>query len=105
MPVATLDEPTIEAWLSAIPDWRREGNQIVRQLKLPSFADAISFVNMVAQLAEELNHHPDILIHYREVTLTLSTHEAGGLTKADFDLAKRIDALPLPNSTRSQPPL
>jgi 4a-hydroxytetrahydrobiopterin dehydratase len=75
-------------------DWAREGDALVRDYKLDDFAAAIAFVNRVAEVAEELNHHPDILIHgWNRVRLTLSTHSQGGITDSDFALAERIDAL------------
>ncbi|HXB65065.1 MAG TPA: 4a-hydroxytetrahydrobiopterin dehydratase [Solirubrobacteraceae bacterium] len=75
-------------------EWAREGDAIVRERKLADFAQAIAFVDEVAALAEEANHHPDILVHgWNRVRLTLSTHSAGGLTEADFALARQIDAL------------
>jgi 4a-hydroxytetrahydrobiopterin dehydratase len=74
--------------------WERAGDAIARDLKLPDFAAAMAFVNRVAELAEEANHHPDILVHgWNRVRLTLSTHSAGGITRNDLDLAGRIDAL------------
>jgi 4a-hydroxytetrahydrobiopterin dehydratase len=73
-------------------EWRREGNEIVRDWQLKDFARAIAFVNRVAGAAEEANHHPDILVHgWNKVRLTLCTHSEGGLTDADFALASRID--------------
>lgn len=75
-------------------EWRRDGDSIVRELKFADFKQAVAFVNRVAEAAEEANHHPDIAIHgYNKVTLTLSTHSAGGITSADFALAGRLDAL------------
>ena len=66
----------------------------MRELKFDDFAAAIAFVDRVAELAEQANHHPDILVHgWNRVRLTLSTHSAGGLTDADFEMAKRIDQL------------
>jgi 4a-hydroxytetrahydrobiopterin dehydratase len=73
--------------------WRREGQTIVRELELANFAAAIAAVNRVAELAEEDNHHPDLLVHgWNRLRITLATHSAGGLTAADFSLAARIDA-------------
>jgi 4a-hydroxytetrahydrobiopterin dehydratase len=70
------------------------GGAIVREYKLTDFAGAIAFVNRVAELAEAANHHPDILVHgWNRVRLRLSTHSAGGLTDADFALARQIDLL------------
>jgi 4a-hydroxytetrahydrobiopterin dehydratase len=91
--VAVLAEEQIRQQL-ADSEWEREGNAIAREYKLPDFAQAIAFVNRVAALAEEANHHPDILVHgWNKVRLKLSTHSAGGLTDADFALARQIDAL------------
>jgi 4a-hydroxytetrahydrobiopterin dehydratase len=74
--------------------WRRDGDAIVLDRECDGFSGAIAFVNGVAALAEQANHHPDILIHdYKHVRLTLSTHSAGGLTEHDFALARAIDAL------------
>jgi 4a-hydroxytetrahydrobiopterin dehydratase len=76
-------------------DWRREGESIVRDLKFDDFAAAMAYVNRVAELAEEVNHHPDILVHgWNNVRLTLTTHSEGGLTDNDFQMARRIDDLP-----------
>ena len=74
--------------------WQREGDEIVREWQLEDFAGAMSFVNQVAEAAEEANHHPDILVHgWNKVRLSLTNHSAGGLTGADFDMAQRIDQL------------
>jgi 4a-hydroxytetrahydrobiopterin dehydratase len=75
-------------------EWAREDEAIVREWKLADFAAAIAFVNRVAELAEQANHHPDILVHgWNKVRLELSTHSQGGLTGADFALAAEIDGL------------
>jgi 4a-hydroxytetrahydrobiopterin dehydratase len=75
-------------------EWREEGEELVRDLKFKDFAEAMAFVNRVAGLAEEANHHPDILVHgWNRVRLTLSTHSEGRLTDADRALARRIDDL------------
>jgi 4a-hydroxytetrahydrobiopterin dehydratase len=88
-----LSDEDVEARLTGVV-WRREGDTIVRDRKLADFAEALDFTNRVGAVAEELNHHPDILIHgWNKVRLTLSTHSEGGLTAADFALAERIDAL------------
>lgn len=94
--MSVLSEEEIERRLMGAPQWKRgEGNSIVREYELEDFVSAIGLVNGVAELAEEANHHPDILIHgYKRVRLTLSTHSEGGLTDADFRLAGRIDGLP-----------
>ena len=72
--------------------WHREGDAIVRDWRFADFAAAIAFVERVAELAEEANHHPDILVHgWNKVRLTLSTHSEGGITGADLALAARLD--------------
>jgi 4a-hydroxytetrahydrobiopterin dehydratase len=74
--------------------WEREGDEIVRNWKFEDFAGAMTFVNRVAEVAEEANHHPDILLHgWNQVRLSLTNHSAGGLTEADLRMAERIDAL------------
>jgi 4a-hydroxytetrahydrobiopterin dehydratase len=79
--------------------WRQEGESLVRDYEFRDFAQAISFVNRVADAAEQANHHPDILIHgWNKVRLTLTTHAAGRLTDNDRAMAERIDGLPLPSS-------
>ena len=75
-------------------DWREDGEALVRDLEFADFAQAMAFVNRVAEVAEEANHHPDILVHgWNKVRLTLSTHSEGRLTDADRDMARRIDDL------------
>ena len=74
--------------------WRREGEEIVRDWKFDDFAQAMRFVNRVADAAEDANHHPDILVHgWNRVRLSLTNHSEGGLTEADFELAATIDGL------------
>jgi 4a-hydroxytetrahydrobiopterin dehydratase len=91
--MALLSDAQIEQHLSG-SEWQRDGSQIVRELKFADFAAAVAFVDSVAEAAEAVNHHPDILLHgWNKVRLTLSTHSDGGLTDADFALAKQLDAL------------
>jgi 4a-hydroxytetrahydrobiopterin dehydratase len=74
--------------------WQREGLAIVRDWTFEDFKAAMAFVNRVAEVAEEANHHPDILVHgWNKVRLVLTNHSAGGLTEADFAMAARIDEL------------
>lgn len=88
-----LSDQEIEGRLQG-GSWRREGDAIVRELKFEDFRQAIAFVNRVAEAAEAANHHPDITVHgYNRVRLTLSSHSAGGITAADFELAERLDGL------------
>ena len=87
-----LAEDAISSKLSSVPDWRREGGEIVREFEFQGFGDAIAFVNRVAEVAEAADHHPDIDIRYNRVRLALSTHSEGGLTQKDFALASEIDS-------------
>jgi 4a-hydroxytetrahydrobiopterin dehydratase len=87
-----LTENEIASGLKKIPGWIREGQEISRLYTFSGFITAMAFVNHVAGLAESLDHHPDILIQYKKVKLTLSTHSEGGLTDLDFTLAQKIDA-------------
>lgn len=88
-----LKEDQIIAELAASPGWSRQGSQISQTIERRDFRDAILFVGAVAYHAEQANHHPDILIQWNRVTLTLSTHSAGGLTEADFAMARLITTL------------
>jgi len=88
-----LSEQEIESRLQD-SDWKREGSEIVREWKFSDFAEAMTFVNRVAEAAEEANHHPDILVHgWNKVRLSLTNHSAGGLTEPDFEMAKKFDVL------------
>ena len=91
--MALLDDETIARELAGVPGWERQGDAIVKVVTLGDFKAAMGFVNQVADIAEAQNHHPDITIQWNKVTLSLSTHSAGGLTANDFDLARRINAL------------
>jgi 4a-hydroxytetrahydrobiopterin dehydratase len=88
-----LSEDEIDERLSG-GSWRREGDTIVLDVECKDFAAAIAFVNAVAALAEQANHHPDLLVYgYKRVRLTLTTHSARGLTALDLGLADAVDAL------------
>ena len=87
-----LTEKEIADSLKKVPGWKRQNDEISRLYVFSGFIAAMAFVNHVAGLAEGIDHHPDILIQYKRVALTLSTHSAGGLTDLDFTLAKTIDA-------------
>jgi len=88
-----LSDIEIKSALSDVPDWELKGQEIVRTFTLGNFVEAVEFVNQVTELAEDADHHPDVDIRWNKVTLRLSTHSKGGLTKADFALAKQIDVL------------
>lgn len=88
-----LNEADVQRELAETPGWERAGDAIVRTVEFADFKEAMGFVNRVAEVAEEANHHPDITIQWNKVTLTQSTHVAGGLTEHDFRLARRLNAL------------
>ncbi|SHG33017.1 4a-hydroxytetrahydrobiopterin dehydratase [Streptoalloteichus hindustanus] len=88
-----LSDDRMTTALGTLPDWRREGDALVRSVTLPSFPDAIRVVNRVAEIAENDNHHPDIDIRWRTLTFRCSTHSAGGVTEADISLAEEIDGV------------
>jgi len=86
-----LTEPQIATALLAVPEWGESGDAIQRTYQFSDFVKAMSFVDQVARAAEKSQHHPDFLIRYNKVTLTLSTHDAGGISSKDFELAKVCD--------------
>ena len=88
-----LTETQITAGLAELPAWTRDQNSITLTTVRKDFRDALLYVGAVAYLAEKANHHPDVAISWNRVTLTLSTHSAGGLTANDFALARQISAL------------
>lgn len=91
--MAPLDHDELTTRLEG-GDWRVEGDAIVRDLELDGFTAAIAMVNRIAELAQEANHHPDLLVHgYKRLRVTLSTHSEGGVTENDLAMAQRIDAL------------
>jgi 4a-hydroxytetrahydrobiopterin dehydratase len=91
--VSKLSDEQIEQRLQGT-QWQREGDRLVRAYKLNDFAEVIDLVSRIAEVAEQLNHHPDLHIHdYNRLRIELSTHSQGGITQADFELAARIDAL------------
>jgi 4a-hydroxytetrahydrobiopterin dehydratase len=91
--MARLDESELQQRLTGSA-WSRQDDALTRDFKFDDFKAAMEFVNQVADLAEQANHHPDILVHgWNRVRLTLSTHSEGGITDADFALAARIDGL------------
>ena len=88
-----LKAPEIKKALNRIPDWRKAGSTITRTYSFKNFPAAVRFVNKVARLAEEAWHHPDIDIRWNKVTLVLTTHDEGGLTRKDFRLARAFDQI------------
>ncbi len=88
-----LDSKQIKAALKDLPEWDLEKNAIERTFEFDDFAGSIDFVNGVAELTEETDHHPDMDIRYAKVRVILSTHSKGGLTEMDFEMAERIGNL------------
>ncbi len=92
MPKAPLlSEHEIAQQLPGLNGWARSGDAIVKRFSFADFAEALAFVNRIAEPSEAMNHHPDVAIHWNEVALTLWTHASGGLTHKDFELAAAID--------------
>ncbi|HXV15593.1 MAG TPA: 4a-hydroxytetrahydrobiopterin dehydratase [Gemmatimonadaceae bacterium] len=87
-----LSDIAVQRELGGLQGWSRRGDALVRTYQFRNFSQAMEFVNRVAGLAESAGHHPDIDIRYSKVTLSLSTHDAGGITANDVSLAKSIDA-------------
>lgn len=83
----------IRTSLKRVPIWRKRGREIIRTFTFEDFRDALAFVTRIGRKAEKLSHHPDIDIRYNKVTLALTTHDAAGLTKADFRLARKCDKI------------
>jgi 4a-hydroxytetrahydrobiopterin dehydratase len=90
--MALVSKDEIGRRLAALPGWELSAKEIRRVYTFPDFKRSMAFVNRVAGLAEAMDHHPDILINYSRVTLTLTSHDAGGLTDLDFRLAGQIDS-------------
>ncbi len=91
-----MTEAEIAEALKQVPEWSELNGAIQRTFQFKDFVEAMKFVNHAADAAEKAQHHPDILIRWNKVTLTLSTHDAGGITQKDFDLARKADAMAAP---------
>jgi 4a-hydroxytetrahydrobiopterin dehydratase len=98
-----LPESMVEARLGSFPEWSELNGAIQRTYQFPDFAASMQFVRKVAEEAERVQHHPDILIRYNKVTLTLSTHDAGGITEKDFAFAAAVDAMVSPTKSGAHP--
>ena len=90
-----LSDLEIQRALGSLPGWARRGEVLTKSFTFPTFAEGIAFVQRAARAADTANHHPDIDIRYTKVVLTLSTHDAGGITAKDLALATTIETLPL----------
>jgi 4a-hydroxytetrahydrobiopterin dehydratase len=94
MPAAPLlTDKEVAERLETHASWARQGNMLVRTLKLKDFRGALDFVRKIADPADEQDHHPDVEIHWNQVTLKLWTHASGGITERDFRLAAAIDEI------------
>jgi 4a-hydroxytetrahydrobiopterin dehydratase len=88
-----IEGDELNTWLKKAPEWEVEDKCITRTIEFDDFMEGIDFVNDVAEIAEEAQHHPDIDIRWGKIMLSLTTHDQGGITEADFELASRIDTL------------
>ncbi len=93
MSLTKLSDDEIASRLEGLAEWSQPGEEIQRTYRFKDFVASMAFVAAVAEHAEKVAHHPDILIRYSRVTLSLSTHDAGGITEKDFDFARAADAL------------
>lgn len=91
--MVTLNDSDARRRLQELPGWTLDGNALKRQFAFAGFADAVAFVVRLGFAAEAADHHPDIMVNYKRVTLTFTTHSAGGLTEKDFAGAADADAL------------
>lgn len=88
-----LSQTEIEQKIQTLPQWQQSDQTLTRTFKFKGFVEAIAFVDKLVEPAEAAGHHPDLAISYNKVTVSLTTHDAGGLTQMDFDLAKTISDL------------
>jgi 4a-hydroxytetrahydrobiopterin dehydratase len=93
IPLTRLTDAEISRQLPTLPGWRLENGRLEKTFQFANFVEAIAFVERLVAPAEAIGHHPDITIHYNRVTISLTTHDVGGLSSLDFDLARKISAL------------
>jgi 4a-hydroxytetrahydrobiopterin dehydratase len=91
--MALLDEQSIESRLGELDGWEREGEAIAKTFDRNDFVGSVKFIDSMVEPAEEMNHHPDLSLSWNKVRVSITNHAEGGLTEADFELAKKIDAL------------
>ena len=91
--MAVLTDSEIQQALGTLKGWQRQGKAIERIFEFPDFKAAMQFVNKIADAAEQANHHPDIDIRYNKVTMALVSHDAGGVTRRDVKMARRINEI------------
>lgn len=90
--MAKLSPEQVDTALAELPGWRREEEALVKEFRFKTFRDAMAFVNEVADLARRLRHHPEIVINYNRVRLSLTTHDEGGLTEKDIEFARQVES-------------
>lgn len=88
-----LSEPEVKQKLEMLNGWKLEKGKLHKEFRFKSFAEALSFINKVGEIAESLNHHPEIFNVYNKVILEIETHDVGGLTLLDFSFANQVDSL------------
>lgn len=93
MAAAKLSAEDIKEKAKEIKDWKVDGDKLERRFKFDDFAKALAFVNDAGDIAEEMDHHPDIKLGYGYAEFEITTHSEGGVTQKDFDLASKIDKL------------
>lgn len=86
-----LSPEQITEKLKTLPGWERKGEAMAKQYTFKTFMDGIRFLNRIAEIAEEMDHHPDVTINYRRITFSLSTHDQGGITEKDIKLGDAIE--------------
>ncbi|MEQ1855053.1 MAG: 4a-hydroxytetrahydrobiopterin dehydratase [Longimicrobiales bacterium] len=86
-----LTAESIKGWLTTHRGWKRQANKLTKDFVFSSFRDSIVFVNRIASVADHFNHHPDIDVRFSKVTVSLTTHDLGGITGKDLDVAEQID--------------
>lgn len=86
-----LSDLEVQRALGGLPGWARRGGALAKTFSFDRFADGIRFIDRLARVADDMNHHPDIDVRYTKVTIMLSTHDAGGITEADLRLAEKIE--------------
>ena len=86
-----LPKEKIEGFLASNKEWKYEGNKLVRTYSFKDFASAVEFLGVVRPLADSMNHHPDVCVNYNKVEVSLTTHDEGGVTEKDLELARKMD--------------
>lgn len=88
-----LPDSEIKAQLNTLRGWQREGTEIVKSIEFPEYLDGLEFVYQLGKVADDNDHHPDIYLGYKKVTVRLGTHSVGGITELDFKMARNVDGI------------